>query len=258
LGLQTQPDLRFKEAFPAGISIEDPYSWGRNALNACQQATSWAVAYQPQGQSAHGLGIFTAMVELRRERSLALSFLHHMAVQRNVHNPFEKSDVVGITNYIDVAFQMVADIGGGGGEGLGNATGGSSSVGRNTMRLAASWQANKNIMVKGRVGMDGVGAAAVIKSWWQPAFTLGVAVSKEYDGLPVRLGLTMAVETYNKLRYERSAHSQKMFGSRVSQRHIASEEDMAYEKGAGLLVPLQDVDDPAILGQIPAAGADYL
>jgi hypothetical protein len=37
---------------------------------------------------------FPFQVEVVRDRELAISFLHHMAVQRRVRNPFETSDVV--------------------------------------------------------------------------------------------------------------------------------------------------------------------
>ena len=158
--------------------------------------------------------------------------------------------MVGITNYIDVAFQMVTD--------LDPEAGPAAGAGASGMRLAAAWQTNKNVMVKGRVGLDGLAAAVVIKSWWQPAFTLGLAASKGFDGRTAKLGLTAAVESYRSLRYERSPEGQKMSGARITQRHVASEEDVAYHEGAGLLVPLSEVDDPQVLGQTPAPGADFL
>lgn len=152
--------------------------------------------------------MFTAGVELRHQRHLTVSFLHHMAVQRNVRNPFENSDVVGITNYLDIALQMKTDLQPGRPSAPAPADWVSvpasaaalSESGGNTMRLGVAWQANKNVLLKGRVGLDGVAAAAVVKGWWQPSFTLGVAVSKGLDGTPARMGLTAAVETYTKLR----------------------------------------------------------
>jgi hypothetical protein len=59
------------------------------AAARCRQGASWALALHPQGQSAYGRGVFTAAVELRRQRELRVCFLHHLAVQRNVRNPFE-------------------------------------------------------------------------------------------------------------------------------------------------------------------------
>ncbi len=37
---------------------------------------------------AAGRGLFTAAVEVAHQQ-LSISFMHHMAVQRNVQNPFE-------------------------------------------------------------------------------------------------------------------------------------------------------------------------
>ena len=36
-----------------------------------------------------------------------MSFLHHMALQRQCRNPFEKGDIAGITNYLDVGLQVL-------------------------------------------------------------------------------------------------------------------------------------------------------
>jgi hypothetical protein len=261
-GVQTQPNLALDAT---GIFQDGQYThsaWGSIA-RSCKEALSWGIAYQPQNQSAYGRGVFTASVELRRQRELVVSFLHHMVTQRNVMNPLEKHDVVGISNYLDLAFQMITDLSppesgaGGGGAGGGGAGGG----GAGGMRLAAAWQANKNIQVKARLGLDGAAAGVIIKSWWQPAFTLGLAISKPFvNGVaaPARLGVTATLENYKALRYERSKEGIKMAGARVTQRHVASEEDIAYHSGQGLLVPLEEVDNVEILGQTAPSGADYL
>ena len=36
-----------------------------------------------------------------------MSFLHHMALQRLCRNPFEKGEIAGITNYLDVGLQVM-------------------------------------------------------------------------------------------------------------------------------------------------------
>ena len=269
-GIQTEPKLALDTT---GIFQDGQYNstaWGHIA-SSCKQALSWGIAYRPEGQSAYGRGVFTASVEMRRQRELVVSFLHHMVTQRNVMNPLEKNDVVGISNYLDLAFQMTTDLSNG--QGGSNTTVGSESSGveqggelRNSgsssgMRIAAAWQANKNVQVKARLGLDGAAAGLIIKSWWQPAFTMGFAISKPFIGgvsAPVRLGVTATLESYKHLRYERSAEGLKMSGARVTQRHVASEEDLAYHEGQGLLVPLDEVNNPEVLGQKAPAGADFL
>lgn len=47
-------------------------------------------------------------------------------------------------------------------------------------------------------------------------------------------------------RYERSPKGQRMSGARITQRHVASEEDVAYHEGRGMLVPLEEVDNPQV------------
>jgi hypothetical protein len=49
-----------------------------------------------------------------------------------------------------------------------------------------------------------------------------------------------------------------MSGARVTQRHIASEQDVAYHKGRGLLVPLDEVDAVIAPSQQQPPGGDYL
>lgn len=148
------------------------------------------------------------------------------------------ADVVGITNYVDIGFQMVSDM---------------QSAQGSVLRFGASWQvrrsslrgvggrfrtcaytalsltsptntqdasaeevcgcalphrlphnctpqANKNVMLKARAGLDGVSAAAVFRSWWQPAFTAGLAASYDLRTGQPRFGATAAIESYRHLR----------------------------------------------------------
>jgi hypothetical protein len=248
---------------------------------ACTNTSSIAMAYTSEGARNSKKGGFTAIVELRNnQQQIALSFLHHIAMQRAVKNPLEKGDVVGITNYLDVGLEMVVDTGG---TGSGYPTTTSSSVSSSQppiMRLGASWQANKNVLVKARAGLDGVAASFILRSWWQPAFTLGLAVSSggggdggdgEYGnnnndrgggggggGLAkgIKWGVTLKLESWESLRYERSPEGMRMTGSKVTQRHVAGPEDLETQ---GLLVSLDKVDDPVVLGQEQTiTGADYM
>lgn len=44
----------------------------------------------------------------------------------------------------------------------------------------------------------------------------------------------------------------------MTQRHVASADDIALSEGQGLLVPLQDVDKPGTLGQRNIQGGNFL
>ncbi len=54
-----------------------------------------------------GRGQFTAALEVQESQRLVMSFLHHMALQRLCRNPFEKGEVAGITNYLDIGLQVI-------------------------------------------------------------------------------------------------------------------------------------------------------
>jgi hypothetical protein len=93
---------------------------------------------------------------------------------------------VGITNYLDIGFRMASDLAGGRGS---------------SMQLGGAWQANKNVLVKARVGLEGAALTAVLKSWWQPSFTLAGAAAYDWAGGGLRIGVTAAVETFKNIRW---------------------------------------------------------
>jgi hypothetical protein len=245
VGVQVEP--------PAGLALAPllapaaAAAW-RGAAAAAAASASWAAAYSPP-PSASGAraGTFSAAVGLRRGRELTVAFHQHLALTRRVRNPLEKGDVVGITSYLDIGYRLVADL----------APGADAAPGR--LDLAAAWQANKNVLLKARLGLDGAAAAVVFRSWNQPSLALGVAVAKDFGGsAPPRFGLTASAETFSTLRYERSPAAHQRSGGAVTQRHVASAADVAAAAGRGLLVPLGEVDNPAVLGQRGPAGADFL
>ncbi len=64
-------------------------------------------------------------------------------------------------------------------------------------------QANKNLLLKGKVGTAGVSAALALKAWWQPSFWVALALGYGFkDGKP-KLGLTAGLENYGNIRWDR-------------------------------------------------------
>ena len=64
-------------------------------------------------------------------------------------------------------------------------------------------QANKNLLLKGKVGTAGVSAAMALKAWWQPSFWLALALGYGFkDGKP-KVGLTAGLENYGNIRWDR-------------------------------------------------------
>ena len=119
VGLQTAPAIDLNSLLASVADREVRQA----VLQRCQLATSCAIAYRGQ-QSARGGG-FTAVVEIQQQTRLSTSFLYHTAIQRNVRNPFEAEEVVGITNYVDLGVQVSSDLAG---------------KEPSTMRLGAQWQ----------------------------------------------------------------------------------------------------------------------
>lgn len=211
----------------------------------------------------HGKGSFCAALEVVEQRQLVVSFLHHNALQRQVRNPFEKKDVVAITNYLDLGLQMALDLQPGAGkagaeDAVSDIAPAPTEAAAATMRLAAAWQVNKNLLVKARMGMDAVAVSAALKSWWAPSFTVAAAVGWDMQRARPSGGLTFNVENTGNIRYERPPPGMKVVGKRLVQRHEASEEDIATAEGLGLEVPLDAQGDPALMGQIGSKSATYL
>ncbi|KAH9289530.1 hypothetical protein KI387_033647 [Taxus chinensis] len=120
---------------------------------------------------------FNFSMEYCNNKELIASFYQHLVVQRRVKNPFEGDSVVGITNFIDLGFEIHSRING---EEL-HVTQGESNI-----QVAASWQANKNILLKAKLGSASSAAALTFKSWWQPSVAFSFAC-EFYEVIPIIL-----------------------------------------------------------------------
>lgn len=90
-GASTKPGLALGPLLSGQRLEGDPRPAGTRALDVCMSAASYGLAYSPGGDASSQHGRFTMALELIEERKLSVAFLYHMAVQRNVHNPFEGS-----------------------------------------------------------------------------------------------------------------------------------------------------------------------
>eukprot|EP00884_Botryococcus_braunii_P000788 jgi/Botrbrau1/1070/Bobra.0076s0035.2 len=244
-GVQTSPQVTLGHVLSQATlqkGLENPRETLAAAWREAAPRTSFALAYSPS--SGFASGKFTAALEVQEQRQLLISFLQHMAVQRRVRNPWEDENVVGIVNYVNIGLQVEVPMGTKGEGGPSRLVG------------AASWQANKNWLVKARAGTESVSAAIAFKAWWQPSFSVAAAASWAFrDRLP-RFGLSFSLENYGDLRYERS--SGQLQGGALVQRHVAQPEDLMNKEGKGVLVLEEDFDNPEILGQKPQVSEKYL
>ncbi|XP_066362962.1 uncharacterized protein [Miscanthus floridulus] len=137
---------------------------------------------------------FIFSLELARSTQLTTSFYQHLVVQRRVKNPFEDDQVVGITNYIDFGLELAARVDKDKVSGDGNSL----------FQLAASWQANKNFLLKGKLGPSKSSVALAFKSWWRPSFTFSVTAVNDHSKGTTSYGFGLRVEDLRRASYQRA------------------------------------------------------
>ncbi|KAG2424456.1 hypothetical protein HXX76_014508 [Chlamydomonas incerta] len=228
-------------------------------------------ARQQQQGSAGTPGSFTAAVEVADGRRVTFSFFQHVAATRQVVNPFEENEVVGITNYLDLGLQLTTAVppgpdapagppppaaaasnagssaaaaGGGGGGGNGPAS---------SVDLAASWQINKNWIVKARLGSESAAAAIGVRAWHVVSAYLTASVGLDWATRTPRYGAELCVENWGPLRYERGA-ADGAAGRALLQRHEASAQDLVNRAGRGVLVRRNADADVAAAAAAAARG----
>ncbi|KAF5201573.1 Protease do-like 1 protein [Thalictrum thalictroides] len=151
---------------------------------------------------AYGLGStsplspsFNFALELVRSSQMIASFYQHVVVQRQVKNPFEGNGIVGITNYIDFGFELETRIDG---------DEKSPNIRDSTFQVATSWQANKNFLLKGKVGPLSSSLALAFKSWWKPSFTFSISAVRDRKLGSTSFGFGIHIEDLREPSYQRA------------------------------------------------------
>ncbi|XP_062180899.1 uncharacterized protein LOC133885237 [Phragmites australis] len=137
---------------------------------------------------------FIFSLELVRNTQLTASFYQHLVVQRRVKNPFEDDQVVGITNYIDFGLELAARVD----------KDKPTENGNSLFQLAASWQANKNFLLKGKLSPSKSSVAVAFKSWWKPSFTFSVTAVNDHSKGTTSYGFGLRVEDLRQPSYQRA------------------------------------------------------
>ncbi|KAG2430984.1 hypothetical protein HYH02_013516 [Chlamydomonas schloesseri] len=228
-----------------------------------------------------GSSSFTAAVEVAGGRRVTFSFFQHVAATRQVVNPFEENEVVGITNYLDLGLQLTTAVGSGGqqqpptagaasppkqpasssaGGAAPSSSAAPSSAGPATaaassVDLAASWQINKNWIVKARVGSESAAAAIGVRAWHVVSAYLTASVGLDWATRTPRYGAELCVENWGPLRYERGA-ADVAAGRALLQRHEASPQELANRAGRGVLVRRNVDADLAAAAAVAARGGE--
>eukprot|EP00899_Mesostigma_viride_P005525 jgi/Mesvir1/14974/Mv14637-RA.1 len=209
----TAPELR-----RMGKDIKALGSDDGDLLKLARQAADglcYAVSYSSAPSAVHSSPLspsFDICLEVQERRQLIASYFQHLVVTRKVANPFEEEGVVGITNYIDIGCQIVQSL---------DET--DSTV--PDAQFAASWQVNKNWLLKAKVSSYAVAAAAVFKAWWNPSFTLGIMGRCNFNTWKPSIGAVFKVENFGDVRYESAGAVVKQAAPTMQRRVIVPDKE---------------------------------
>ncbi|CAH1420669.1 unnamed protein product [Lactuca virosa] len=135
---------------------------------------------------------FNFGLEYAQNSQFIASFYQHVVVQRRVKNPLEENEIIGITNYIDFGFELQTRVDD------------QKSSNNSTFNIAASWQANKNILLKGKVGPLCSSLSLAFKSWWKPAFSFNVTATRDRTIGKTCFGVGLRVDNVREASYQRA------------------------------------------------------
>ncbi|KAF2551395.1 hypothetical protein F2Q68_00036528 [Brassica cretica] len=138
---------------------------------------------------------FNFGLELARSSQFIASFYQHVVVQRRVKNPFEEDEVVGITNYIDLGFELQTRV---------DDSKASDNLPDSSLQMAASWQANKNFLLKGKVGALSSTLTLAFKSWWKPSFAFNISATTNHSTRETAYGFGLRVDNIREASYQRA------------------------------------------------------
>jgi len=140
---------------------------------------------------------------------------------------------VAITNYVDLGFEfehtLKAEVTDSGKANLASVP--------PKMQVAGSWQANKNVQVKAKLGSRSSGLTVILKSWWQPSVTLSLAAVRDHKVGLTDLGFGVRVENFGDVSYERADPNYVMLTP--TKQHLA--EGLLKETGKRPMLQTDDV-----------------
>ncbi|GAB4849193.1 hypothetical protein Ancab_004003 [Ancistrocladus abbreviatus] len=178
----------------AGVQYQPLY--GSNNDKRLKDLRNWSYAVGYGVGSGSPLSpSFNFGLELARGSQFIASFYQHVVVQRRVKNPFEDDEIVGITNYIDFGFELQTRV---------DDIKAPNTIPDSTFQIAASWQANKNFLLKGKVGPLSSTLSLAFKSWWRPSFTFSISAKRDRAVGKTSFGFGIRIENLREASYERA------------------------------------------------------
>lgn len=180
----------------AGVQYEPQIASNDTGTARFKNLDNWSCAI------GYGLGSgsplspsFNFGLEFAKSSQFIASFYQHVVVQRRVKNPFEENEIVGITNYIDFGFELQARL---------EDARTSKNIPESSFQVAASWQANKNFVLKGKVGPLSSSLALAFKSWWKPSFTFSISATRDRIFGKTAFGFGIRIENLREASYQRA------------------------------------------------------
>ncbi|KAK1404443.1 Beta-galactosidase 9 [Heracleum sosnowskyi] len=138
---------------------------------------------------------FNFCLELAKGSEFIASFYQHVVVQRRVRTSLEEKEAFGITNYIDFGFELKTSI---------DNDKAKNTIQNSTFQVAASWQVNKNFLLKGKIGPLSSSLALAFKSWWKPAFTFNLSAKRDRTDGKTAFGFGILVDNVREASYHRA------------------------------------------------------
>ncbi|KAJ0052093.1 hypothetical protein Pint_02714 [Pistacia integerrima] len=80
----------------------------------------------------------------------------------------------------------------------------SNNTPESSFQVAASWQANKNFLLKGKLGPLSSTLTLAFKSWWKPSFTFNISATRDRTIGKTQYGFGLRVENLREASYQRA------------------------------------------------------
>ncbi|KZV45670.1 hypothetical protein F511_02330 [Dorcoceras hygrometricum] len=179
-GIQYEPKFMM-EKYSAFVLSNAVFS-GKQRWSKIQKLENWSCAI------GYGLGSGSPL-------SPSFNFGLELANNSQIKNPLEENEIVGITNYIDFGFELKTRV---------DDVKSSNNIQDSTFQVAASWQANKNFLLKGKAGPLSSSIALAFKSWWKPSFTFSLSAVRDRIKKETSFGFGIRVDNIREASYQRA------------------------------------------------------
>lgn len=137
------------------------------------------------------------------------SFVQCLTVRRRVYNPLSAAHIKGIYQYVDLGMEFRQGV---------------APPFAPSMAAAASWQLNRHLLLRGRVGSRDVAASVAARSWSDPSVALALTASYDRQRGKGGVGLFLSVEKGGDVEYSKAVAGQQKV---VPNRALAARDELS-------------------------------